>query len=295
MLIIGSHALKRHTGIGTPNDLDCIVTMEESRDCDSFIDVSHGKRLCHYPLSGNRLVSKYESGLIVEWEIAYDGSSGRELLRLYPDTPRTKYATLEHCLMLKMSHRYLKNSPHFKKTMNDINMLREYGVTFNEDCEIYQKRKLETYNYSHPKLDVSKKEFFKDDSIKYIYDHDSIHEAIKLSENPAYTYYISKTDEVKCLHTSFLACDEETRLNGVYEEAAVLALERSVIPHNTSAEFAFLKALEKVCTSITSGWFRKYAWDNYDSVVNKWKSLGKDKFVKDFHHALHNGNIGKFE
>jgi hypothetical protein len=27
------------------------------------------------------------------------------------------------------------------------------------------------------------------------------------------------------------------------------------------------KALDKVCTSITSGWFREFAWQNYDEVV----------------------------
>lgn len=41
---------------------------------------------------------------------------------------------------------------------------------------------------------------------------------------------------------------------------------------------AFDTALEKVCTSITSGWFRKFAYDNYDEVA----SLYSNEYVYRF-------------
>jgi hypothetical protein len=75
-------------------------------------------------------------------------------------------------------------------------------------------------------------------------------------------------EEVKASKQKFNSGPEKMRLNGVLEEAYVLALERSIIPHPgaLTPKQAFDKALMKVCTSITSGWFREYAWENYYEV-----------------------------
>jgi hypothetical protein len=80
------------------------------------------------------------------------------------------------------------------------------------------------------------------------------------------------------------------KLYGVLEESYVLALERAVIPLNVSADRAFEIALEKVCTSITSGWFREFAWENYDEV----KKLYHESYVNKFNIALVVGKIKGF-
>jgi hypothetical protein len=66
--------------------------------------------------------------------------------------------------------------------------------------------------------------------------------------------------------------DYETKLNSVIEEATVLALERSQIPFRGKVDphRSFLIALEKVCTSISSGWWREFAWENYDEAARRY-------------------------
>jgi hypothetical protein len=71
----------------------------------------------------------------------------------------------------------------------------------------------------------------------------------------------------------------------------VLALERAIIPNETEVNKAFDIALEKVCTSITSGWFREYAYNNYFKV----KELYHDSFVDKFNSALMEGEIELFK
>ncbi|WP_457832940.1 DUF7275 domain-containing protein, partial [Staphylococcus aureus] len=60
--------------------------------------------------------------------------------------------------------------------------------------------------------------------------------------------------------------------------------ERHQIPNNFNPDptGSFMYALEKVCTSITSGWFREYAWENYHKIVAMHKKLGKTDYVKRF-------------
>lgn len=172
------------------------------------------------------------------------------------------WATPEMCLAIKMSHRYKKNSPFFNKTMVDIKFLRSQGIALNEELQaIMLKRQKEVLNYAHPVLDTSKNAFFKDDI--YTYDHDTIHEAVALASWPAYKFYMKEGSEVMTSREKFEELPEMIKQAGVYEEACVLALERSQIPNDfkINPEASFMMALEKVCTSITSGWFREYAWE----------------------------------
>jgi hypothetical protein len=130
-----------------------------------------------------------------------------------------------------------------------------------------KKRAAETYKYSHPKLNKAKDQFFADDGVNYVYDHDTLHTVVAVGDRPAYMEYQVEGADVLCSKEKFFSVDEHTRLYGVYEEACVLAIERAVIPYNTDPDKAFEIALEKVCTSITSGWFREFAWENYDQVL----------------------------
>lgn len=198
--------------------------------------------------------------------------------------------------ILKHSHKYLKNSPHFKKTMDDIIHLEETaGMNFDEIMnshffkKFYDMRVKETYNYSHPKLNTTKDQFFTD-SVPYKYDHDTIHEAVKHLDKPAYQYYMQEGAQVNCSKEAFDNLPEIVKLYGVLEESYVLALERAIIPFNADPKKAFDTALMKVCTSITSGWFREYAWKNYYKVQEMYHA----SFVNKFTQALEAGKIQPF-
>lgn len=196
------------------------------------------------------------------------------------------FACAEFVYTLKMSHRYLKNSPAFLKTMDDIHACRARGRGVIVDDGFYERRMAATYDYGHPSLNVRKEDFFTS-NVPYVYDHDSIHRAVAVKDVPAYTLYMRDGADVMTDREKFDRLPRIVRLRGVLEESYVLALERAVIPHGVDPRRAFKMALEKVCTSITSGWFREFAWENYGAVRRMYDPTYVDKFEA----ALARGDI----
>ena len=172
--------------------------------------------------------------------------------------------------------------------MRDIQTMRAMGATIRpEHEEFYKARMAWTYDYGHPKLNQSKGDFFTDD-VPYIYDHDSIHEVVKHLSYPAYWYFKPADSEVAVSRTMFEGLSEEVKLYSVLEESYVLALERSQIPYpETDRKKSFDMALMKVCSSITSGWWREYAWENYDKV----QAMYNENYVNRFWEAERSGNV----
>lgn len=316
MLIIGSQAMRHHfpeAGI-VPNDTDIIGTLDEFRTWSKGF--ARGDIILCKPLSATKMHVRDKAGHNYEFEIATPGDSSWELLAYY-DQHETSFAPPEVLLFLKLSHRFRRNSPHFLKTMRDIHFLRangamkEYG---SELEELMPLREAETYTYAHPKLDVSKNAFFDGDGVPYVYDHDSIHltqaltvrtsmercagpsvigKAISYGHEvtrhyPAYTFYMKDGSEVMTSKEKFMSVPESIRLLGVYEESCVLALERSQIPFpEASPRKSFEYALMKVCTSITSGWFREFAWENYDKVLDIYEKEGERGYLDRFERNKH--------
>ncbi len=294
MLIIGSQALAYWGYLPEgrePRDTDIICTFEDFRKTAKELEQAAGLDLC-VPLSDSKWHIRTKDGWNWEFEIAWEGSTGAELLEIHG---ALRYATPATVLALKLSHRYKKNSPHFYKTMADIRFLRDKGVVLRDGLKNWLvRREAETYNYSHPKLDVKKEDFFKGDGINYIYDHDTIHLTQGLlqlgwTNHPAYTFYMKDGSDVMTSKEKFFGCSEEIRLFGVYEESCVLALERSQIPYGfqPDPEKSFKTSLMKVCTSITSGWFREYAWENHDKVLDLYYELGQDDYIRRFKENQH--------
>jgi hypothetical protein len=288
MLIVGSQAMAHHfpeTGI-VPRDTDIIGTLDEFREWTKGFE--KGEIILCKPLSADKIHVRTKDGWNFEWEIAKAGNCAQELLD-YFDLGQD-FAPTHVLLALKLSHRYKRNSPHFLKTMRDIQFLRSKRVTLGTELEEWlPKREAETYTYAHPKLDVSKAAFFDGDGVPYIYDHDSIHmtQALYLGL-PAYVRYMKEASQVMTSKAKFFDCSEEIRLAGVYEESCVLALERSQIPFpDASPRKSFEYALMKVCTSITSGWFREFAWENYDKVLDIYEKEGEDGYLKRFNANKH--------
>lgn len=297
MLLIGSHALAYNN-----ISLDRVC-----RDWDFICDIAEYEEFCNthkkeirtnYPTHDDHMVVMFHNGLIFEFSIAWPDSSAADILKLpsneiFCNGKFERLATLNTCLLLKLSHRYLKNSPFFHKTMKDIYNLRKLGITLTkEEKRILKKREKETYTYSHPKLMQSKKTFF-DASVKYTYAHDDIHLAVAIGSSPAYEFFKDDSAEIYCSKEKFFAADEKIRLSACLEEAYVLAIERSLVPFpdKLTPRSAFLKALEKVCSSITSGWFRQYCWEHFYQAVENYD----DTYFEKFKTALANGKIGLFQ
>lgn len=297
MLLIGSQAMQKVIpNIGRePSDFDYICTEVEW-------DMTSEEHLLTARLierSGNKGHIRTEDGIHLEFDIAQSGDSNEMIMNLHGyDVLGEASAKLDVLLLLKLSHRYRKNSPHFLKTMYDIHILRRAGAVITPELEpILKLREKETYTYAHPKLNVSKKEFFNGDDVPYIYDHDSIHEVVAFLGRPAYTFYMTDGEQVKASMDKFFEQEKSIQLLGVLEESMVLAAERSQIPNDfvLSPRLSFNMALEKVCTSITSGRFREFAWENYYIVQKMYDELGGDVWVEKVKQAIAEDKLRPFE
>src|SRR5271167_17127 len=297
MLLIGSHAAIIN-GLPVerkPADIDLMLTPGGFQQLRGFLKDDTEKTIF---IDKRHVALKLKSGEIIEIEIAWPDSSSAELVAtsfpqvdipVGPHTITTSVAPLNVLLALKLSHRYKRNSPHFLKTMTDIHALRAAGAKVDGLKEFIKMREKETYDYAHPSLKRDKKNFFKDDGIKYVYNHDSIHEAIALNGTPAYRSFSADDQEVYSSRELWNECTEQLKLCAVVEESYVLALERSQIPFKGQLDpkTSFDMALMKVCTSITSGWFREYAWEHYREA----RSLYSPGYVNVFWDAVDQGKV----
>lgn len=293
IIVIGSHALNRHISSFReyPSDYDMIGDIDTVINFIKTIDNIKSVR----PIdNGKKMIVKADS--IYEFKII-DSDVDRELFTFISNDSGTifdgdmMYPSLNILYSLKETHKFLRNSPHFLKTRTDILFLKSIGCSIPDNfMSLFKKIERDTYNYSHPNLNQNKDNFF-NDIIEYKYDHDTIHEAVKVNEKPAYQNFIKDGSEVLCSKKKFFECSEYIRNCAVLEESYVLALERSIIPHGTDPKKAFDIALIKVCSSITSGWFRDWAWENYDNV----QDMYCDSFFYKFNHALINNQIKPFK
>lgn len=170
--------------------------------------------------------------------------------------------------------------PHDKweRHMSHFQLLKSYIKHSSEYEDIFTTHRKECLAKAkkHPVLKASKDDFFKP-TVGMIYDHDSIHEAIAIGDKPAYV--LMKDGEVYCSKKLWDTLSEEQKTNCVQEEAGVLALERSIIPaifgkfedNQILVYKAYKFALYKICTTITSGWFRDECILRYSKVLERLK------------------------
>ncbi|RTK93451.1 hypothetical protein EKI60_05820 [Candidatus Saccharibacteria bacterium] len=303
MALVGSSALQKNGHpTGQPRDYDFICFEKDFKEF--VLEMAETKRIDWVKPSDRGMAVRFRSwanpkGVIYEAEfVEQDDPSS---IKIYnhiietgqPDKERPEsvvVADLDTLYLLKMSHRFKKNSPHFLKTMEDIHYMRSLGAEIRDE-ELLKIREAATLTYSHPDLNVSKEEFFVPmGNLEYVYDHDSLHEAVAFLDRPMYTLYAKENEQVLSDKDKFFELPELYKFYAVLEEAYVLALERSVIPFATSPDKALLMALEKICTSVTSGWFREYAWENYYQILKLHENLGEN-YVKNFNEGLGNGKV----
>jgi hypothetical protein len=306
MILIGSRALALRAPSALqrkPLDFDFIGTREEY---DQWFQANQHK--IHptevYPeMDNTKMIVKGD--VICEWDIIQPDSSNellRQLVEGNSDSIQTSFGwipTLDLLFTIKDSHKFKKfqfSANGFWKTAMDWHMMKRMGACIRPEYQEFHKLRMkETYNYAHPKLNVKKDDFFKDDGLEYVYEHDDLHEVVKLHERPAYTYYLKEGEQVLCDKNKFFSISEDIRLAGGIEEGLTLALERSLIPHKGiwAPDYAFRFACAKVASSITSGFFRQYCFEHLPDIINLYEKTSKNYFEK-FETALAAGKVRPF-
>lgn len=132
--------------------------------------------------------------------------------------------------------------------------------------EIRTKMTMESYPQMSPSLKKTKDKFFDDFVIKK-FDHDYLHEVVAFERNnPMYKKMQNQSiDSVWCIKEKWDSFTHYEKLKCISEEATVIAFERFLIPkeYDFGMNVSYMMSLDKVCTTLTSGWFRDYAIDHY--------------------------------
>lgn len=157
-----------------------------------------------------------------------------------------------------------------------ITMYHKHMMPFisysNSDIEYLNARIVairNEYGDKHPSLKKTPKEFF-DDYVVKKYDHDMLHELVAYEKQPLYQSLLNNNNSVWCDVDKWLNLSIEQRNKCVSEEAMVIAIERYLVPleWKHSVRLAYYKALCRICTTLTSGWFRDHAIDNFPKIFD---------------------------
>lgn len=222
-----------------------------------------------------------------EIEIVYDGEKETSnFLLLNNDefhaayTAQDKFentypcATVEALHAIKESH--IIFNIHWDKNIRQYAQLQKLlGDNYipSTACqELFRTRRKETQNrvqQNTPKLQNKTKEAFFKTKLPYpqYFVHDRVHEIFAHHDRPVYEMMQKEDEEVACSRELFDKLPHLYKIQAVLEEAYVIAMERYVIPTNLNATLAFMKALQRICTNLTSGWFRKFAYDHYLEIA----------------------------
>lgn len=187
-----------------------------------------------------------------------------------------------NCVVLRPTALYIMKRSHLFRPLKFARHILEFQKIKTLECSLYKddlavlrerisltKKK---YGDKVPKLNKTNKEFF-DDSVTKYYVHDDLHKIV--AYNPGHPIYESlkvNQELAMCEKDLWYKLSHEDKVNCVREEGYVIALERFIIPKiengekHMSPEMAFDKALEKICTTLTSGFFRDFAIDNWQKI-----------------------------
>lgn len=242
-----------------------------------------------------------------EIELGFEGTSARFLLdnwgKIWDGLVLTGYLKedmhvlpLEYLLLTKKSH--LIYPVHFEKNILDYHSLRNIVGDFELDetmQEYYDLRSAEAkkrYKQRTPKLNVTTEDFFSSKlNVPHFFVHDDIHEVMAHHDEPVYKKMQPDPSLAWCAKDMFFALPYEMQIQAVQEEAYVISLERYILPqygdnHNDHFEM-YKNAVKRICTTLTSGWFREFAIENYMEVIERYDS----NFIWKMRKAIMKGEI----
>lgn len=265
ILLVGSRALSYYS-----NDFKC----KDDSDWDIICDDSDMKN----KLDLNK-VEVHSSNVLNNYELErYTSTSEYVIINGYKLHP----VNLKGLSIIKRSHLY--RDYFFDKHITMYHKhLKNHFILDNDDFRIYNEREKLTHElfdkFKHPSLNKSVEDFF-DDYVTKKYNHDYLHELFKYKDEPMYKKMQRDYSKAWCEKDLWHSFTYEEKCMCVAEETYVIATERFLVPKNWnySTKFSYLQSLKKVCTTLTSGWFRDFAIDEFPTIFslydeNKFKGV----------------------
>jgi hypothetical protein len=304
MIIIGSRALNTYiplSRVTEKTDYDVIMSAEEFRVWSKMFRSRIQTLLPRSPKKFKASMQGNGHTVYYEIEIAEEGDSNQFLLDNHIDTIN-QYSRLqgffgEDLLVPRLPYLYLTKKSHliypvhFEKNIEDYHLIKNSQTmkAFKVDeisQEYYDLRRQEAvqrYGQKTPKLNVTTEDFFSSKlNVPNYFVHDNIHEMVAHFDKPIFTMMQKDSSKAWCERDLFDKLSREYQVKCVMEEAYTIALERYIIPQ-VDNDFidpheAYKRAVKRICTTLTSGWFREFAIENYKTVL-EW--YDKD-YVKNF-------------
>lgn len=236
-----------------------------------------------------------------EVEIAVPGSSAEWFMDRHETIPaeyllHDKWSSTEVTIavpgaLMAIKRSHLTWPRHWKKHIADYHKLKEAGHTmigWEDGCRMRHAERLKLdAPRRQPSLAVENSAFFhaSEAALQRTYEHDDLHQVVAYYDRPLYER--SKPDKSRALldRAMFEALPLLDRLRTVREETMAIALERRIIPFVQSVEVliaaglaqevrvpqsrvleAYGYALQRICTTLTRGWFRDFAIEHWPEV-----------------------------
>ena len=197
----------------------------------------------------------------------------------------TEYLPYELLYAIKRGHmtfdiKWLKNIHQMYQLKNklkyiydiDSKYISSVKMTVKDFYILHEKCMKKIHGDNKPKFsfDKSADEFFGQYVNRYI-EHDKLHEYFKHTEIPMYKKILK--GEVSCDKNKWDELSSNEKIYCALEEIYVIASERYLIPKilkgdsNLFVRLSFMKAMNSLSTTMTSGFFRDFLIDNYDVIL----------------------------
>jgi hypothetical protein len=286
-VLIGSRALTYwYPKYRKPIDFDIVATEEELRWLIAHNNVTKDESV----LSGFKHLMTV-NGKPVEVEIVKPGASNSLLSELtygpkinlsLLDGPHFAAKIADPAVLMAIKKSHLDFPIRWWKHIRDYHFLKSRELTLDERHLAFMNQRrdevrtrwAEKHGNVAPNLNMSNEEFFGKSQhlIGRTYEHDDLHFSTCFYERPLYERLKDDQTKALCVKRLFDALAFDDRVKAVQEEAFAIALERKAIPNMNSGKDpmegdAFRWAVMRICTTLTSGWFREFAQDNLPHVM----------------------------
>jgi hypothetical protein len=316
LIIIGSRALDLPR-VTVSTDYDVMMTQEQF---NNWINEHSDYIKTLVPRSSNKykaVVAKNGVQVQYEIELGVEGTSTEYLLSRRDNICiRTTEGffgevfyipSMKWLMATKRSH--LIYPIHFEKNIEDYHLLKKVVegsridmITGEEEDKIEEYYKLryseaaERNKQRTPNLNVTTEDFFSSKlPVPNYFVHDHIHEMMTHYEKPIFSMMQKDSSKAWCSKDLFFELPYKYQVQCVMEEAYVIALERYIIPQHGenyhNHRDCYNRAVKRICTTLTSGWFRDFAIENYPQVT-QWYDLA---FVNNFVAKAKEGKIKPVE
>jgi len=311
MIVLGSKAL--HLNLNNnlarfnKSDIDVVMSLD---DFTAFISKNQPFITKMIPTSSTKYSLRLSDKQIqhYEIEIAFKGSSQWLLdnqtsisAGIFSDNFGNDFHFVNSEVLYLTKKSHIHYPIHYDKSIADYSLLKtvidvEKVKTYQLYYELRLQETKERINKRLPTLNRTNEDFFdrSKNVVGYVFEHDDIHEAIKHYERPVYEMMKKDFSKAWCEKDMFHNLPHEYKVRCVQEEAYVIALERYIIlrkGHYKDPQLAYKAALQRICTTLCSGFFRDFAVENYFEILNAYS----DNYVSKFKEKLLSGLIKKLD